>query len=96
MFKEKFCPNCNRSHGHSNLAVASSSIVIPLRCKNCLKFFHQLGAKSIFWFCTLLFAIGLFRKGFPLVVLAALVIAIYLSALYVNRKCALVSGPKHG
>ncbi|MFT3814598.1 MAG: hypothetical protein QM740_14660 [Acidovorax sp.] len=49
LFIQKPCPCCGADHGHSRWAVANCSVMRPLRCRQCGRFFHQSGLNVQLW-----------------------------------------------
>lgn len=95
LFITKPCPNCHANHGYSRWAVSQCSVIKPLRCRQCGKFFHQPGLNVWFW-SYFLAPTGIFFIIHWALGVLALVIELLLISLYINRKKPLAKGPKYG
>jgi len=95
--KTRPCPNCSAPHGHSAWAESNSSLVRPLRCKQCAQFFHQTGLRKWFWFSALAYLPVMLVWAFHWALgLLALVLGVLLMVATLNRGSPLAAGPKHG
>lgn len=95
LFVIKPCPNCGSDHGHTRWAVANSSVIHPLRCRQCRAFFHQKGLLTWLWVCILL-PTGLLSAIHWSIGVAGVLAVGALTLLYINRRHPLVKGPEFG
>lgn len=91
----KPCPHCGADHGQSRWAVASSSVIRPLRCKQCGEAFYQKGVTAWVW-SYLLVPTGFLSTVHWSFGLVAVFAVCGLVLLYVNRRHAQVKGHKFG
>lgn len=87
----KPCPHRGADHVHTRWAVASSSVIRPLRFTQCGEAFYQKGLSAWFW-SYLLVPTGLLSTVHWSIGLVGVFVICVLILLYVNRRYSLVKG----